>query len=180
MTPPVAAIAALDEILAAHADVLGGDFAGYRNHACRVASICAALAAADPPALERIAVAAAFHDLGIWTDGTFDYLEPSVRLAEAHLARTGRADWAPEIAAMIRAHHKLTRWRGPEGWLVEPFRRADWADVTRGVLARGVPRGLIGALYATWPSAGFHRRLVALELGQLRANPLNPLPMLRL
>ena len=81
---------------------------------------------------------------------------------------------------MILQHHKLTRWQRPAGWLVEPFRRADWADVTRGVLARGVPLGLIGALNATWPSAGFHRRLVELEFGQLRAHPLNPLPMLRL
>ena len=176
----ITAITPLDEILAAHADVLGGDFVGYRNHAYRVANICAALSAADPVALHKIAIAAALHDLGIWTDGTFDYLPPSVRLATGHLARAGLADWTAEITAMILQHHKLTRWQGPAGWLVEPFRRADWADVTRGVLARGVPLGLIGALNATWPSAGFHRRLVELEFGQLRAHPLNPLPMLRL
>jgi HD domain len=180
VTTPITAIAPLDALLAAHADALGGDFAGYRNHAYRVANICAALSAADPVALDKIAVAAALHDIGIWTDGTFDYLAPSVRLATAHLARAGRADWTAEITAMIFEHHKLTRWQGPAGWLVEPFRRADWADVSRGVLARGVPRGLIGALYATWPSAGFHRRVVELELGRLGAHPLNPLPMLRL
>jgi hypothetical protein len=28
--------------------------------------------------------------MGIWTDGTFDYLPPSVRLATAYLARSDR------------------------------------------------------------------------------------------
>ena len=60
----ITAITPLDEILAAHADVLGGDFVGYRNHAYRVANICAALSAADPVALHKIAIAAALHDLG--------------------------------------------------------------------------------------------------------------------
>ena len=38
-----------------------------------------------------MAIAAAFHDIGIWTAGTFDYLEPSVRVAAAYLTGTGRA-----------------------------------------------------------------------------------------
>ena len=71
----------LDAVLGAHAAALGRDFDGYRNHAYRVANLC--LAQSPPSALdvEKIAIAAAFHDLGIWTDRTFDYLEPSVRLA---------------------------------------------------------------------------------------------------
>jgi hypothetical protein len=173
-------IAALDALLASHATVLGGDAHGYRNHAYRVANLCAALAPEASADLEKIGVAAALHDMGIWTDRTFDYVGPSVRLATEHLARVGRAGWTAEVAAMIEAHHKLTPWRGgPPGWLVEPFRRADWADVTRGVVARGLPGGLLAALYARWPSAGFHRRLLALELARLRSHPLSPLPMLR-
>jgi HD superfamily phosphodiesterase len=31
--------------------------------------------------LEKIAAAAVFHDLGIWTDRTFDYIAPSIALA---------------------------------------------------------------------------------------------------
>jgi hypothetical protein len=129
---------------------------------------------------ERIGIAAAFHDLGIWTDHTFDYLEPSVALAQRYLVEHGRLDWEPEIVAAIRQHHKLTAWRGPEGPLVEAFRRADWIDVTRGLLHFGTPRGFIADLYARWPDAGFHRLLVRLELRHLRAHPLNPLPVFRL
>lgn len=47
-------------------------------------------------------------------------------------------------------------------WLVEPFRRADWVDVSRGVLAFGTPRTLIAKL-CNWPDAGFHKRLVRLD-----------------
>ena len=57
------------------------DFTAYRNHAYRVVNFCAHSRPAPTPRLEKIALAAAFHDLGIWTAHTFDYLEPSIDLA---------------------------------------------------------------------------------------------------
>ena len=36
--------------------------------------------------LNKGAVAVAFHDLGIWTDNTLDYLPPSVNRAKTYLA----------------------------------------------------------------------------------------------
>jgi len=105
-------IATLDEVLQAHAEALGGDFTAYRNHTYRVANLCAALSSSDPEPLRKIAIAAAFHDLGIWTDGTFDYLQPSIRLASAHLAQSGRAEWTSEVTEMILEHHKISAWRG--------------------------------------------------------------------
>ena len=81
---------------------------------------------------------------------------------------------------MILNHHKIFRYRENPEWLVEPFRRSDWIDVTRGVLSFGVPRRTIGKLYEIWPSAGFHRRLIELELAHLRKHPLNPFPVFRL
>ncbi|HEX6903317.1 MAG TPA: HD domain-containing protein [Thermoanaerobaculia bacterium] len=177
---PLTEIAALDGLLRAHAAQLGDDFTAYRNHTYRVVNLCAALSSKDPEQVEKMATAAAFHDLGIWTDGTFDYLRPSIRLASAHLARSGRAEWEPEITAMILEHHKISAWRGNPDWLVEPFRRADWVDVTRGLRRFGLPRRLLGEIFSAWPSAGFHKRLVQLELKRLRTHPWNPLPMVRL
>lgn len=177
---PLSDLPALDEVLHAHAGALGGDLAGYRNHAYRVASFCVALSAAAPGQVETIAIAAAFHDLGIWTDGTFDYLPPSIRLARHYLARTGRMEREGEVTAMIANHHKLSRVRGAAGSLVEPFRRADWVDVTRGVRRFGLSRGLLREVFAAWPDAGFHRRLFQLSLRRLRTHPFNPLPMFRL
>jgi hypothetical protein len=119
---------------------LGGDRADYRNHAYRVMNLCLVLSSADDDARrERIAIAAAFHDIGIWTAATFDYIPPSVDLACAHLAAAGRSPWAPEIETTIREHHKLTRYRPNPDWLVEPFRRADLIDASRGLVTFGLP-----------------------------------------
>jgi len=173
-------IATLDMVLQAHVAELTDDFTPYRNHAYRVANLCAALSSGYPPSGEKIAIAAAFHDLGIWTDGTFDYLQPSVRLACAYLSHSDRADWIAEITEMILQHHKISEYRGDPRSLVEPFRRSDWVDITQGLITFGLPRSFIRELYARWPSAGFHRRLVQLELKHLRSHPLNPLPVFRL
>lgn len=68
--PVLRTVATLDRVLDTHAARLGADFAGYRHHTCRVLNPCAAPAAPDAEALERIALAAAFHDplprLTIW------------------------------------------------------------------------------------------------------------------
>ncbi len=170
----------LDDLLHRHEAEIGKDFAGYRNHAYRVVNLCLAFSGDAPGTIEKAAVAVAFHDMGIWTDRTFDYLAPSIRLAEAYLAGSGKGEWTAEIAAMILEHHKLTPYRGEPGWLVEPFRRADWVDVSRGVVRFGLPRRRVTEIFSTWPSAGFHKRLVRLELEHLRRHPWNPLPMLRL
>jgi hypothetical protein len=172
------AIGILDELLDAHAESLGPDRTAYRNHAYRVANLCLAQTGDGADVVEKVAVAAAFHDLGIWTDRTFDYLPPSVTRARAYLAGAGRAEWEPEITAMILEHHKLLALRG--GGLVEAFRRADWIDVTRGLRGFSVPRGLVREVFAAWPDAGFHRRLLGLGIERLRTHPLSPLPMLRL
>jgi hypothetical protein len=129
--------------------------------------------------MEKVAVAAALHDIGIWTAGTFDYLEPSVRVADAYLARTGRARWAAEVDEMIREHHKLLPYRAHDDWLVEAFRRADLVDVSR-IFTFGLPRTFLRAVFSTWPSLGFHRFLVKLTLRRWRGHPLSPLPMVRL
>lgn len=172
-------IATLDDILARHAEEIGADLEGYRNHAYRVANLCLAHGTGGGDTIEKTAIAAACHDLGIWTNRTFDYLEPSVALAMHYLDEAGRGAWSSEIAAMIREHHKITAYTDNRSWLVEAFRRADWTDVTFGVLAFGLPRALIREIQATWPDAGFHRLLVRLELRHLARHPLNPLPVLR-
>ena len=169
----------IDEVLHDHASELGDDFTAYRNHAYRVVNLCAAIVK-DHVDLEKIAVAAVFHDLGIWTNKTFDYIAPSVALARGYLAAHGRAVWIAEIERMIADHHKITPSHADHGSLVEPFRRADWIDVTRGLRTFGLPRPLIRSVLASWPSAGFHSRLVQLTLERFRTHPLTPLPMVKL
>ena len=169
----------VDEVLNDHASALGHDRIPYRNHVYRVANLCLAIVGDSRLDLEKIAVAAVFHDLGIWTNHTFDYIAPSVALAREHLAARGMADWIPEIEAMIVNHHKVTPSHANPRSLVEPFRRADWIDVTRGLRRFGLPRTFIAAVAAAWPSEGFHRRLVELAIDRFAKHPLTPLPMVK-
>ncbi len=170
----------IDGVLAAHAEVIGRDLIGYRHHVYRVVNLAIALAPPTPDVVDRLAVAGVFHDLGIWTDGTFDYLAPSIALATSWLHEAGRTEWTAEIAAMITDHHKITSSRAPAEWLVEPFRRADWIDVTFGIRGFGLGRARVGAIRRAWPDEGFHRRLVELSARRLVTHPFSPLPMLRL
>jgi hypothetical protein len=171
-------IPTIDDVLNDHATALRDDFVPYRNHAYRVANLCVEIAGRNE--LEKIAVAAAFHDLGIWTNRTFDYIAPSIALAHDYLVARGREDWTAEIEGMIAYHHKITASTVDPGSLIEAFRRADWIDVTRGLRSFGIRRPFVARLFATWPSAGFHWRLVTLTLERFRSHPLTPLPMVRL
>ena len=175
----VTSLPTVEQVLDNHASELGHDFIPYRNHVYRVVNLCLAMVGDSRVELEKIAVAAVFHDLGIWTNHTFDYIAPSVAIAREHLSARGMAGWIPEIEAMIVDHHKVTPARANPQSLVESFRRADWVDVTLGFRRFGLPRTFIAAVAATWPSAGFHRRLVELTIDRLRKHPLTPLPMLK-
>jgi len=170
----------LDELLQYHASALGNDLPAYRNHTYRVINFCSALVGDDPVSLEKMAIAVAFHDLGIWTDKTFDYLPPSERLAEAYLARKDRVEWVPEIKAMIREHHKITPYRSNPSWLVEAFRKSDLVDVSLGIITFGLPRKFVREVLSRFPNAGFHKRLIQLSFSRLLSHPLSPLPMYRL
>src|SRR4029078_11690535 len=108
----------VDEVLHEHASELGHDFIGYRNHVYRVLNLCVA-AMEGRGDLEKIAVAAVFHDLGIWTNSTFDYIAPSVTLARAYLTARGRAAWILEIERTITEHHKITPSHASRDSLVE-------------------------------------------------------------
>lgn len=168
----------VDAILNDHAVVLRGDFSGYRNHVYRVVNLCVAIVGRSD--LETIAVAAAFHDLGIWTNRTFDYIAPSIALARDYLITRGREDWIAEVEGMIADHHKVTRSTADPVPLIDAFRRADWIDVTCGLRGFGISRPFVARLLVEWPDAGFHWRLVTLTLGRFLTHPLTPLPMIKL
>jgi hypothetical protein len=169
----------IDDVLEGHASALGHDFVAYRNHVYRVVNLCVAIVGGRGE-LEKIAAAAVFHDLGIWTDRTFDYIAPSIALAREYLVAGAREDWITDISTMIADHHKITPSMANPHALVEAFRQADWIDVTGGLRRFGVPRRFVARLFARWPDAGFHWRLVQLAVDRFRTHPLTPLPMVRL
>jgi HD superfamily phosphodiesterase len=91
----VTSLPTVEEVLDDHASELGRNLIAYRNHVCRVVNLCLAIIGESRIELEKIAVAGVFHDLGIWTNNTFDYIAPSVAIARKHLAARGMADWIP-------------------------------------------------------------------------------------
>ena len=172
----------VDDTLSAYREALGPDAMAYRNHVCRVLAFVSRLVPAEPVGgtlSEPLLQAAIYHDLGIWTDRTFDYLAPSRRLAAAALDEQGASSLAPEVEAIIENHHKLTPYLGPFASGVEAFRRADLVDVSLGLISFGLPGRFVAAIRREFPNAGFHRRLVQLTLHQLLLTPVRPLPMLR-
>ncbi|MBO9534989.1 MAG: hypothetical protein J7513_18595 [Solirubrobacteraceae bacterium] len=172
--------AELDALLAPHHGALGADATAYIGHVHRMAGLVLAQEPApgwEPDARGQLVVAAVFHDLGIWLDGTFDYLDPSAAHAADHLRTTGRDAWISRVDRMIQRHHQLRPIR--DDALVEAFRRADLADLTFGRVRSGIPRGAWRELRGHWPVAGFQKRLAQLTVAQARQHPLKPLPMLR-
>lgn len=128
---------------------------------------------------EKIQVAACFHDIGIWTAGTLDYLSPSEADAAAYLNARGKALWIAEVSEMIEMHHSIRSHAGSPYPLVEPFRRADIADFSLGMVPMGISRELIATLKVAFPNSGFHKRLAQLGSKWFLRHPLNPLPMFR-
>jgi hypothetical protein len=96
-------------------------------------------------------------------------------LAQAWLAANGKQAWSEEIAGMINEHHKITAIAGSP--LVEAFRRADWTDVTWGVINHGIPRALRREVFAAFPDAGSTPCCGSPQ--RLLTHPLSPLPMMR-
>jgi hypothetical protein len=167
----------VDDVLGTFAPALGRDFVGYRNHIHRVLNHFLALSGSDELP-DAVSLAVPFHDLGIWTDHTFDYLEPSTRLARAYLSAHGLEQHSAEVHALINEHHKLLAYRGPHAATVETYRKADWVDVSMGVLRFGLSRAHLRAARAAFPDAGFHWRLATLTARQFLRTPLKPLPMM--
>lgn len=130
---------------------------------------------------DEIAIASAFHDIGIWTHRTFDYLPPSIAQARAYTCEHAPEASADRVAALIDNHHVVRRIAGgAHAEVLEAFRLADRVDVSRGWLRGGLDRSFVREVEAAFPYAGFHGILVRTALGWLVRHPLRPLPMLRM
>lgn len=176
----VAEFPEIDALLATYASALGDDFVAYRNHVTRMTNFVFAIEPRLRDDAQLVFVAAAFHDLGIWTDHTFDYLAPSERLARAYLSSHDMSDRIDEVMRMIEEHHKVRRYTGPFARSVDAFRRADLVDLTFGAVSAGIDAHFIRAVRSAFPNTGFHARLISLTAREFVRNPLRPVPVVRL
>lgn len=164
----------IDTIFGLYNQQLGPNFVPYRNHVYRVFNLT--LARHKPDNIRVLEVATAFHDLGIYTHSTFDYLEPSIELAHQYAQKLSFSQYElQELQATIFYHHKLSKVRVSA--LAEAFRLADITDLSWGLLPNSHPKALIACLKTNFPNKGFHLSLTRLFLKNLWRHPFDPLPM---
>jgi hypothetical protein len=160
----------------AHGDDVGFD--AYKAHVYRVFNFARALSGDAPGRDDKLAIAAAFHDLAVFD--TLDYLAPSIVAQDAWLQRTGRADWSDELAVMVAEHHRFTRYAAPRPHadLVEAMRRADLVDVSQGLVRFGLPAAFVKEVRGSFDAGVFFRRVI--PAGAVRTvRTLHPLGFLR-
>src|SRR5688572_21916923 len=138
----------VEEILAPY--TANDRVSGYKNHVSRVISFCDALYQLDEEERHKITIAACFHDLGIYTDATFDYLPPSIELARSYLYSNNLGNWATEISSIIDEHHRFRPI--DSGGLAEVFRKADLIDFSLGVVKHGVPPTKVSEVRSEFPN----------------------------
>lgn len=169
-----------DKILGAWKTELGNDYQGYKNHVYRMINFCFALRQEfSEEDREKIIIAGCFHDLGIWTAKTFDYLPPSISLAKEYLAENKLENWSDEIGLMIDMHHKIGVYQDPQNPLIEIFRQSDLVDFSLGLVKCGLPQKYIKDVKNQFPNAGFHKCLVRISSGWILKHPLKPVPVLK-
>ena len=168
----------IEDLLGKFQPIIGNDFRLYRNHVYRVYLNCLIIDAksGNEP---KYAIASVFHDIGIWTDHTFDYLDPSIKQAKLYLMGINKQEWIEEISAMIYWHHKISSYKGKDQAIVENFRKADWIDVCFGLKTYGVDKNKIRQNIKAIPTAGFHFFLLKKTFRQFLKQPWRPLPMFK-
>jgi hypothetical protein len=169
----VAAHPIVDAMLDRYHGALGDHMLAYRNHVYRCITYHQLLL--DAPIPDFAALSWATHDLGIWTAGSFDYLNASADLASLHAEEFGITD-VHRSRMLITEHHRL---RPVQDHLTETFRVADLVDVSHGLLAGNVGRSGVQAVVAQLPYCGFHAFLAKGLIRYAAGHPLRPFPMLR-
>ena len=171
----------VDEILERYRNVINNDFDGYRNHVTRMLNFSHYLLPdISEDDSKKIQIAAAFHDIALWTHDRVDYLVPSYQDCHQYLEEEGLTAWKEEIQIIIDMHHLMSTYQGPFARLTDVFRKADLVDFSLGLIKNGVSSDFVKAVKKAIPNAGFHKTLMRFTFIQLGRNPFNPVPMMRI
>lgn len=146
------------------------------NHNVRIFLIAERLADLRGLKVDRevLLCAAHIHDAGLYPDVASDeasYVEDGGRLAERVLSPFG---WPrgrlKRCRDAIERHHELRQQWG-RGVEVELLRRADFVDVSGGLVTYGAGRGWVRSLGRRASRRGFYREIARLLAGEVRRRP---------
>ncbi len=152
----------VEELLGRYKEVIGKDFPSYRNHVYRTISYAMHFLDYDAEVEPFIETAFVYHDIGLWTDKELAYLEPSEAVALADNEKYGWGFDPNALRGAIHWHHKIFPYKGADARIIEACRKADWIDVSKGMIRKGVSKELITEVEAAFPNLGFQDTLLRL------------------
>ncbi len=172
----------LDEILEIYRRQIGQQWTGYRNHCLTVYNIVRSNARLTEHEDKLVAITVAFHDLALWSDDNFDYIDPSADRAKQWCAENGFGADSQLVADMIFYHHKIFPASLSRNHpLIKAFRDADWSAFTSGWIPFDRGKKKRRAIAAALPNAGFHAFLIKRTFRHFREGGiLNPFPMMKI
>lgn len=154
---------------------MGTDFEPYLNHCYRVYFYARTLLLMREN--QKLAIAAAFHDLDIWVGKKVDYLPGSVALALDYLHKNQLGYLPDEMKFIITNHHRLRPIKG--NIEAEAFRKADLIDLTSGLIHFNIPLQLVSKLEVEHPRLSFTGIVTKKVFRHALTHPLKPFPMIR-
>lgn len=169
----------LESILEPWTIAVGQDLEGYKNHCYRMIHFTQALYPCSEEEKSKVVIASAFHDIGIWSDHTVDYLPPSKAQAIRYLQANELDDWIEEIGLMIDEHHKITSFKDNRFSLVEAFRKGDLVDFSLGCMKFDLTKSQIKQVQKQFPNAGFHKMLMKTAWKWFKKHPLSAPPFMK-
>ena len=152
----------VEKYLTPYRSLIGADYNGYRGHIYRVLTyslhfLKASEGGIRDEMIDALSAALVFHDIGLWTAGRLDYLDPSIEEAFTKLSLSEEA--MNLVRDVILYHHKVTPFSGPNADIVNAARKADWIDATMGLVSKGMPKEHIHKVESEIANAGFHDTL---------------------
>ena len=165
----------ITQILHPHKAALGDHYQSYHHHCQRVYTYAHTLMLQRES--KKLAIVAAFHDLGIWTQQTMDYLNPSVALMKSYIESKQLTLLPDELAYIIEHHHRIRKIK--DHLEAEAFRKADLIDFTAGWIRYNLPESIIRDTEKKWPRANFTSLVLKKVSRHAIRHPMKPLPMLK-
>jgi hypothetical protein len=168
--------AVIDEVLSHHHLALGQDLLGYSGHCYRLLNYTRFLGL-DERDLPLMEVAIAFHDLGVWTHKTMDYIGPSIKLAEQYVLKEDLEIDLQHLGLIIGGHHHLSEIDNSPP--AELLRKADLMDLSFGAISGGLSKEILRSIKKEFPNNGFQTMIMKKVALYAISHPLRPFPMMK-
>jgi hypothetical protein len=155
----------VEKLLKRHKNQIGKDYDGYRGHIYRVLTYANHFLHNDNSNRKVISAALVYHDIGLWTNHSLAYLEPSCEFAKKMMKKAKFESRKIKLAQeIIYWHHKLTDYDGSEysldNKIINAVRKADWIDASLGFIHYGMPTKHFKSVMQKIPNNGFHKTLI--------------------